>query len=194
EIYDGNKGKFLKNFEGFVEKCWEKKQQVLLVVDEAHLLPIELIEEIRLLSNQDQHILSIFLVGQPELNEYLDQKRLLPLRQRITLSFNLEPYPSGETEYYIRLRLLRAGGQQLDLFTDEAIELIHKLSKGIPRAINVLCDRALMTGLAENKRVITEDVICECAKELQLFMPEVRGQELNGRNGVWGRLKSVLSC
>ncbi|OGR07538.1 MAG: hypothetical protein A2511_11395 [Deltaproteobacteria bacterium RIFOXYD12_FULL_50_9] len=164
--YSGSKAKFLKNFEVFLGSCLKKGEQVLLVIDEAHLLSYELFEEIRLLANQKFQVLSIFLVGQPELQEKLRDPRLTALRQRIGLKFHLEPFPEKETGYYIKLRLLRSGAQRLDIFNDEAVALIYRASKGVPRVINQICDQALLTGFAANQHCIDAGIITECVKEL----------------------------
>ncbi len=166
--WDGNKAKFLLKFGRMVEECLRKDERVLLIIDEAHLLSEELLEEVRLLSNQEYQVLSIVLVGQPELADHLEQDRFLPFRQRIGLRFNLKPFLDKETGYYIKLRLLRSGAQRLDLFNEDAIKVIHHASKGIPRTINVLCDLALLSGLAEKKHIVNEEMVRECVKEMQL--------------------------
>lgn len=168
--YSG-KGQFMLDFADYIASCRKKGERVLLVIDEAHVLPVELLEEIRLLSNQqykDFGVLSIFLVGQPELNERLADQRLLPLRQRIAMRFHLESFAEAETVRYIMYRLKKAGAQRMDLFSGEAIQLIHKHCKGVPRLINILCDQALLTGFAENRQVIEPDIIKTCIKEMHI--------------------------
>jgi len=166
---DGNKAKFLIRFADFLKSCRQQKERVVLIVDEAQALPIELFEEIRLLSNQDAQdygVLSIFLVGQPELAEVLSHSRLLPLRQRIGIRFALPAFSATELQQYIKFRLHRAGAQRLDLFSPDAIKMVHTFSKGIPRTINILCDQALLTGYAEGKQLIDSGTVKECAREL----------------------------
>jgi len=167
--WEDNKGRFLTVFSNFLEECTRRNERVLLIVDEAHVLPPDLLEEVRLLSNQDvlgQNVLSIFLVGQPELNQRMADDRFLPLRQRISIRFHLQPFSEEETVQYILFRLRHAGAKNLGLFTREAMRLIHEASKGTPRLINIVCDHALLTGFAENKPVIDEQVIRECVEEL----------------------------
>ncbi|WP_457573507.1 ExeA family protein [Desulfolithobacter sp.] len=167
--FQGNKAAFLLAFTEFLTRCQEHGEKVLLIVDEAHVLPVELLEEIRLLSNQDRQgreVLSIFLVGQPELNIRMADDRLLPLRQRIGMRFHLQPFNARETRQYILFRLRRAGARHLDLFSDEAMELIFNASKGTPRLINIICDHALLTGFAMEKPMIDRVVILECIDEL----------------------------
>jgi general secretion pathway protein A len=168
--WDHNKAFFLLDFAEFLKECHAKGERVLLIIDEAHALNIELLEEIRLLSNQDagrQDILSIFLVGQPELNEVMGSERLLPLRQRIGIRFHLKRFNREETHQYILFRLRKAGARHLNIFTEDAIALIYQVSMGTPRLINIVCDHALLTGFAKGKPVIDKEIIRECVKELQ---------------------------
>ncbi len=169
--YDGNKARFLRNFAAFLGQCGKRQERVLLIIDEAHVLPVDLLEEIRLLSNQQDAasgILSVFLVGQPELNQRLSDPRLLPLRQRIAIRFHLEAFDHDATAGYISFRLRQAGAQRFDLFTTPALKLIHKATGGVPRLINILCDQALLTGFAESRPVIDEATIRECVRELHI--------------------------
>ncbi len=139
------------------------------MVDEAHVLSVDLLEEIRLLSNNDilgQNVLSIFLVGQPELNERMSDDRLLPLRQRIRIRFHLKPFTREETLQYILHRMRKSGANHLNIFSDEAVSLIYSVSKGTPRLINILCDHALLLGFSENKPEIGPGTIRECVKDL----------------------------
>ena len=169
--YDDNKAKFIINFARFLKNCREKNERVLLIIDEAHVLPQQLFEEIRLLSNQkyeEYGILSIFFVGQPELNDRLNSDRLLPLRQRIGIRFHLNPFSSKETADYIMYRLRKAGAQHLDIFSKEALLRIHDESKGVPRLINIICDQALLSGFADGKTQIDLETIKETVQELHI--------------------------
>lgn len=167
--WDGNKAMFLVEFAHLLQKCFEKGERVLLIFDEAHVLPVDLLEEIRLLSNLEekgQDVLSIFLVGQPELNERMSDDRLLPLRQRIGIRFHLNRFNLDETRQYILFRLRNAGARHLNIFSEEAVILIHKMSQGTPRLINIICDHALLTGFAENIPVIGAELIEESINDL----------------------------
>jgi len=171
EDYDGNKAKFIINFARFLKNCREHNERVLLIIDEAHVLPQQLFEEIRLLSNQkyeDYGILSIFLVGQPELNTRLGADRLLPLRQRIGIRFHLNPFSRDETVEYIWYRLRKAGAQRLDILSKDALQMIHDESKGVPRLINIICDQAFLNGFAESKTKIDRETIEETVQELHI--------------------------
>lgn len=169
--FTGSKAQFLESFSSYLEQCRQHRERALLIIDEAHTLSVELLEEIRLLSNQkSQHsaLLSIFLVGQPELNQCLSHERLLPLRQRIGIRFHLAPFSRQETNDYIAFRLRQAGTQHLDLFSEEAIDLIHQATRGVPRLINVLCDQALLTGFSDGRPVISGTMIRRCLKDLHI--------------------------
>ncbi len=169
--WDGNKALFLIEFATFLKNCAKSDERVLLIVDEAHVIPVDLLEEIRLLSNQDPtggEVFSIFLVGQPELDAHLKDDRLLPLQQRIGLRFRLERFTRDITIQYIIYRLRTAGAKHLNIFTEDALSLIHDASRGTPRLINIICDHALLTGFADDQPVIDADIVRECLQELQL--------------------------
>jgi general secretion pathway protein A len=166
-----NKVNFLRDFSGHLEKCAERHQRVLLIIDEAHVLPVELLEEIRLLSNQASdgpNVLSIFLVGQPELLDRLADERLLPLRQRIGLRFHLDPFSLEDTIQYIHFRLNEAGTKNSAIFTEKALQTIHEATRGNPRLINILCDHALLSGFSNGQRTLDDSIIQECVGELHL--------------------------
>jgi len=169
--YTGSKAKFLREFSVMLDGCGQRRERVLLIIDEAHVLPVNLLEEIRLLSNQgvkNSGTLCIFLVGQPELNQHLCNERLLPLRQRIAIRFNLAAFNRDVTASYISFRLQQAGAQRFDFFTGPAIDLIHKVSRGVPRVINILCDQALLSGFAESRPAIDAAMISECVRDLHI--------------------------
>ncbi len=193
--WEESKTEFLFAFEEFLKQCYRKNERVLLIVDEAHLLSVSLLEEIRLISNhaiQGQDVLSIFLVGQPELNDRLRVERLRPLRDRIGIRFHLEPFDREETREYILFRLRHAGSQHLHLFTDNAINRIYQASCGTPRLINIICDQALLTGYADNKPVIDADIIKEVLVEMD-FPTKKRLKTLGNvsrkeSTGLFGRI------
>ncbi len=145
----------------------------VLIVDEAHNLSMELLEEIRLLSNletNDDKLLQIVLVGQPELDLKLDSFELRPLKQRIALRAHLSPLDEQDTGKYIQERLMIAGDMSRGgrLFSSETVKSIHQYSKGFPRLINTICENALITGYAQQMPVITPDVILGVAKDFHL--------------------------
>ncbi len=169
--FDGNKALFLLAFEEYLEECRENENKILLIIDEAHALPIEVLEEVRLLANLSAEyagIMSIFLVGQPELVERLGEKRLQPLRQRISIGFHLEPLSREDTQQYILFRLNAAGAQQGALFTKKAIDAIDQGADGNPRVINILCDHALLTGYSRSVLRIDHAIVRECIEQQKL--------------------------
>jgi len=145
----------------------------VLVIDEAHNLSMELLEEIRLLSNletNDDKLLQIVLVGQPELDLKLDSFELRPLKQRIALRAHLTPLDEQDTERYIQERLTIAGDAKRaePLFAPDAVKAIHQYSRGFPRLINTICENALITGYARQLTTIPQEVIVGVAKDFHL--------------------------
>jgi general secretion pathway protein A len=143
---------------------------VLLVIDEAQNLSLGALEELRMLSNletEKSKLLQIVLVGQPNLRDQLSAPELEQLRQRITVSYHLEPLDAGETENYINHRLRRAAlGAPLE-FPREVTEIIHARSRGVPRIINVICDATLVFGYAEERRQIDVTLMDDVLAELE---------------------------
>ncbi len=166
-----HKGHFLVKFTQFLEKAYSNDENVVLIVDEAHSLSQELLEEIRLLSNLEtagHKLVNIILVGQPELDEKLSGPELRPLTQRITLRHRMSSMTLDETTKYIETRLLRSGAKDLGIFTDSAIRSLYEYSRGIPRLINILAEHALLTGYVRELKRIDDRVIEECASEFRL--------------------------
>jgi len=142
-----------------------------LVIDEGQAMSLSLLEEVRLLGNLEnatEKLLPIVLIGQPELLNTLAQPPLLPLRQRIALRCTLAPFDVTETASYIASRLRTAGGDASRIFTRDAVVLIHELSKGVARTINVVCDNALITGLALGRRPVDSAAVMEVAEDHQI--------------------------
>jgi len=145
-------------------------QSVVLILDEAHHLDPETLEQIRLLSNFEgptQKHLQIVLVGQPELKATLALPELRQLQQRITLRAVIPPLSSEETREYIRRRLQTAGARDLDLFTERAISRIAAYTGGIPRIVNVVCDHGLLIGYADQRRRLDIDVAERAVRYLE---------------------------
>ena len=165
-----SKGEFLIIFQKFLEKAYASGKQVLLIIDEAQRLQPDLLEEIRHLSNiEKEHVklLNIFFVGQVEFNSIILGEENRAIRQRITVNYSLERLSEEETGAYIRHRLKVAGNDK-EIFQQDAVREVYNFSQGAPRLINILCDRALLTGFVENKKKIDLDIILECAEELQI--------------------------
>jgi general secretion pathway protein A len=174
------KSRFLIAFERFLKNAENKQKKVLLVIDEAQLLTNELLEEIRLLVNFEkngQSLLHIFLVGQQELRDTLSMPKNRALTQRITLHYHINALVPEETEEYIKYRLQVAGTSKR-IFNPEAVRLVHRFSRGLPRQINIICDHALLTGYVQNLKQISGAVIKECAKELSIARLPDRHSEM----------------
>ncbi len=164
------KGDFLIYFKEFLQKINQDHKRVLLIIDEAHNLSEELLEEIRLLSNielPEKKLINIFFVGQNEINQTLKSNECRALRQRITLNYNIKPLSETETPQYIKHRL-KVAGTEANIFKLKAIHEIYRFSGGYPRLINIICDRALLTGYVRSLKKITPDIILECVQELLL--------------------------
>jgi general secretion pathway protein A len=143
-------------------------RRVVLVVDEAQNLAPEVLEQVRLLTNLEtntQKLLQIILIGQPELRELLARNELRQLAQRITGRYHLSPLSAEETTAYVRHRL-RVAGATSDIFNRFALEEIHRLSGGVPRVINVICDRALLGGYSLDRHRITPPLVRSAASEV----------------------------
>ena len=179
---------FLVDFKDFLTNTClgDNGKRVFLIIDEAHNLSKELLEQVRLLSNielPERKLLNIFLVGQNELNHKLMAYDCRALRQRITLSYNIESLSENETREYIKHRLEVAGTKD-SVFSKTAIQEIYRVSGGSPRLINVICDRALLTGYAKDQKKISQDVIQECAQKVLLPGETKLGAPYNPRSLV----------
>jgi general secretion pathway protein A len=143
-------------------------RRVVLVVDEAQNLAPEVLEQVRLLTNLEtntQKLLQIILIGQPELRELLARNELRQLAQRITGRYHLNPLSAEETTAYVRHRL-RVAGATADIFNRFALEEIYRLSDGVPRVINVICDRALLGGYSLDRHRVTGPLVRSAATEV----------------------------
>jgi len=144
-------------------------RRALLIVDESQNLDPATLEEIRLLSNLEtssSKLIQIVLFGQPELDEMLDSRELRQLRQRITVRWALSPLNTAETRDYVRHRLKIAAGRECNIFTDKALREVQRRAGGIPRLINVLCDRAMLVGYTAGKPTMEPHAISRAAREI----------------------------
>lgn len=152
----------------------ERGRTTVLIVDEAHNLEWEVLEEVRLLGNLENRqgkLLQIILAGQPELDRKLDASNLRQLKQRIVLRCSLDPLSPDEVAGYVETRLARAGMPNQIVFSPEILEEIYKRSRGIPRLINLLCDNLLVTAFAMEQRVTTIEMLDEVCEDLRLEWP-----------------------
>jgi general secretion pathway protein A len=153
----------------------EKGSTSVLIVDEAHNLDWEVLEEIRLLGNLENRygkMLQIILAGQPEFDRKLDAPNLRNLKQRIVLRYNLSPFNEEDTAKYIQSRFTTAGIPNQTIFTPELMSEIHRRSQGIPRLINAICDNLLLIAFADAAKVATVDMLDEVTNDMRLEWTE----------------------
>lgn len=200
-LFDGNKAKFLFFFSKLLEECKKSKRKVLLIVDEAHALPTDLLEEMRLLVNmaaEVKNVLSIFLVGQPELLGRLNEEQLSPLSQKIAVRHHLEDLSRSDSHQYVLFRLQRAGAKNKGLFSDKALDLMYEATGGNPRQINILCDNALYLACSRDRLAVDDKLVRECVEKLYIpgdessffLVPERKGLLRN--LAPWGLLTIIL--
>jgi general secretion pathway protein A len=167
-----NKSELLLQLASYVVSRGEKKLTTVLVVDEAHHLSTDILEEIRLLTNletADEKLLQILLVGQPELDEKLDSVELRQLKQRIALRSHLASLDLNETKGYIERRLQLAGSSEASrLFPEETLAAVYRHSRGTPRLINTICENALIAAYARQAPRVTPDIIDTIATDFRL--------------------------
>jgi type II secretory pathway predicted ATPase ExeA len=165
-----NKLDFITYFEEFLLSAHRNNKKIFLIIDEAQYISVDILEELNFIFDIDRNlteILSILLVGQSEFSTILLNTNNLALRETITVELNLEPLRLGEVREYIEYRLKVAGNGR-EIFTSSSIREIYAFSKGCPRLINIICERALLTGYLDNLQTIMPEVIKECAQELTL--------------------------
>jgi len=195
---DRSKSTLLLDLASFLIARHENKLTTVLVVDEAHHLSADVLEEIRLLTNLEtarEKLLQILLVGQPELDEKLDSFELRQLKQRIALRCRLEPLCQEDIRGYIERRLQRAGANShaSGLFPSDTIAAIHQHCRGIPRLINTVCENALIAAYARQARSVTPDIIDEVAADFRLGAIHPVKVEAEPRpEKVWQAVKTLL--
>ena len=154
-------------------------RDVVLLIDEAQDLQVEVLEQVRLLSNLEtdtEKLIQIVLIGQSELKDMLARHELRQLAQRITARYHLMPLDRHETAEYVRHRLAVAGGEGKVSFSVPALDVVYRTSGGVPRLMNLVCDRALLAGYVQGKRQIVEEMVRQAAVE-------VHGRSSRGRLG-----------
>jgi len=152
----------------------EKGRTAVLLVDEAHNLEWDVLEEIRLLGNLENRggkLLQIILAGQPELDRKLDAPNLRQLKQRIVLRCTLTPLEPDEATAYIATRMARAGMPDQNVFSPELLEEVYRRSRGIPRVINLICDNLLVTAFAMERKTASLEMLDEVCRDLRLEWP-----------------------
>jgi putative secretion ATPase (PEP-CTERM system associated) len=169
---DADKATLLTALEQFLRQQCQGRRRVVLIVDEAQGLSISALEELRLLANlqhDNQMLLQVFLLGQEKLRDLISSPGMEQLRQRVVASSHLEPLDLDDTVSYVQYRLSQAGWQGDPEIESEALQLIHKYSGGIPRLINLICTRLLLSGGMSDKHILdgqdAQDVILELQQE-----------------------------
>jgi general secretion pathway protein A len=164
-----SKGQYLSQLHKFLMSCYSRNETVVLIVDEAHKLDPKLLEEVRLLTNLEtskNKLLQVILIGQPELNEVLEDPQYRQLKQRVSLRYHIYPLNKEDTKKYIKRRLRIAGTFDLNIFTPKALNKIYEYSEGTPRLINIICDNALLMGYGADQKVIGSKIIKEVINNL----------------------------
>ena len=165
-----SKGAFLTRFKRFLLEAYQKNINVSLIIDDAHRINPELIEEILTLSNIEQagnKLMSIFFVGHSGFNKLLQKKQNSRLKQSINAHFHLNPLKEEEIVQLILYRL-KAAGAQAEIFSSRAYHEIYQFSAGYPRMVVNICDRAMIAGCISTTHIIDENLIIECGKDLQI--------------------------
>ncbi len=170
-------------------------RRTVLIIDEAQNLPADVLEQVRLLTNLEtsaEKLLQIILIGQPELIRLLQRRGLRQLAQRITARYHLLPFSRPDTCAYIRHRLQVAGGTDA-LFTPAAMRRVHRLSGGVPRLINVICDRALLGSYAHDRRRVDAAMVRRAGREVRGSIPwEWRSRRLAWTLGLGALAAAVF--
>lgn len=175
-IQGTGKAQLLATLEAFLTATAARGRRALLIVDEAQNLSLQAIEELRMLSNfqlGSQSLLQSFLVGQPELRKLLESKALEQLRQRVTASCHLGPLDKSETQAYVEHRLRKAGWSGVPRFEDGAFHAIHLWSGGVPRRINLLCNRLFLACYLAGEEVISTRQVEQVAREMRGEVGEI---------------------
>jgi type II secretory pathway predicted ATPase ExeA len=173
------------------------RASAVLIIDEAQNLPLPVLEQIRILSNLEtdkEKLLQIILVGQLELQTLLRSPSLRQLDQRVSIRYELKPLDREATGAYVLHRLAVAGGSASVTFTPKALDKVHKLSSGIPRLINLICDRALLAGYSLRTSRITPKMVAHAAKSLDVQSPGSAEMGWLQRRTSLGAAASVVLC
>jgi len=169
----------------------ERDETTTLIMDEAQSLPLDLLEELRLLANietNDEKLMSVIIAGQPEIATRLNEQSLRQFKQRVALRCQLRSLTPIETAAYVAGRIRAAGGVGAHLFTRDAVSAIHKYSAGLPRTISVIADNALLGGFAAGQRPVGTAIVDEICRDFDIVQTAADGREhakaaTNGQGG-----------
>ncbi len=199
-----SKGAFLTRFKRFLLEAYQNNINVTLIIDDAHRINQELIEEILTLSTikkAGSKLMSIFFVGQSGLKKILQEKQNSALRQSINAHFHLKPLKEDEMVHLILYRL-KAAGAKAEIFSSRAYHEIYQFSAGYPRMVVNICDRAMIAGCVSATHIIDKDLIIECGKDLQIagikreikgfdFLNEIPGSKVPGAKAFKEKNKEI---
>lgn len=192
-----NKSDLLLSLGRTLESRHARGLRTVLIVDEAHGLAQDVLEEIRLLANFETNsakLLQIVLTGQPELRTVLNDTALRQLKQRVALRCKIEPLPNiQETENYIRHRLAMAGAERTEIFTSDSLDFIYRCTEGIPRQINNLCDNSLLAGFSAEAHTIYRDIVEEVADTFDMLPRTDAGAHVIGSTEMREAPATVLT-
>ncbi|POF55156.1 general secretion pathway protein GspA, partial [Vibrio vulnificus] len=180
----------------FLLENHQQNIQTLLVIDEAQHLAADVLEQLRLLTNletETRKLLKVLLVGQPELQQLLQTTQLRQLAQRITGRYHLLPLNPQETADYIAFRIHTAGGNST-LFDHASAKVIAQYSHGIPRLINLICDKALQLSYHQGDKKITKATVERACHNVMAFQAEIYQQTSNRSSFSWGKVSVVAAC
>lgn len=180
-----SKAEVLRSIETFLIALNKEGKRALLLVDEAQNLPAETVEELRMLSNfqlNDKPLIQSFLLGQEELKDIIQAPNMEQFRQRIIASAHLKPLSAEEVKNYIKHRLHQAGYEKESLFSDDAIDLIHQKTLGVPRKINIFVDRLLLFGFLEELTYLGADAVNGVAEEMTVELTGSLGTHVLANN------------
>lgn len=178
DAHGGNTTKLIRALQERLIATHAAGKQVVALIDEAHAMPLETLEEIRLLSNLEtshDKLMQIVLFGQPELDQHLMLPHMRQLKERITHSFNLLPLPARDIKDYLNFRLRAAGYKGPNLFSQDALKLIAEASEGLTRRINIYADKTLLAAYADNTHTVTPDHVRAAISDTQIVLPGKSG-------------------
>ena len=170
-----SKAELVETLNEFLLSLQRLGAQAVLIIDEAQNLPLQVLEQIRILSNletEKEKLLQIVLVGQSNLKDVLRRPELRQLDQRVSIRYDLKPLSAEETSAYVQHRLSVAGGGAAVAFAPKALARVYRFTMGIPRLINLLCDRALLSGYSAHTNRIPPEFVETAAESLELERPK----------------------
>jgi general secretion pathway protein A len=182
--HEKTKKRYIDALNEFLLKCFAAGKNVVLLIDEAQNLSRDVLEQLRMLSNLEterEKLIQIVLIGQPELQDLLMSPALRQLNERITVRYDLRPLDRKSVPSYIRHRLKVAGAAETVTFSAPACRLIYRYSKGIPRRINAICDRAMLIAYAQGMTTVNGKTAREAIADIgENYLTKARDQRANG--------------